>query len=197
MSWKHGKIYLDSANRWRYLDSGKLAPNPHHKRCSKTGCYNIVRNSSDLCSKHVDWSKKAHGRSILDDSDVLIISENYDSKSDQQITALLSKRKAHSSHSNESLLVAVRHHRRKYLIFRYGKKFYYKTIKLKYGKQNFTCQICNWDEGTIDIHHIWQICDFKNEADYHKEDNLISLCPNHYRKVEELRKKNKKLYREI
>lgn len=79
-------------------------------------CGNRVRNSSGkFCSKHIDWTKTAHGASLLTNNDVVFLSKNVDKLSDYEIVDFLLRRKAHINHTRNSVLLAVRHHRRKYL----------------------------------------------------------------------------------
>ena len=54
--------------------------------------------------------------------------------------------------------------------------FYYR-IKC-YKEKNKECKICGWNI-SIDIHHIIPLSDNGTN----KEENLISLCPNHHRMV--------------
>jgi hypothetical protein len=191
----HNNIYLDVNNHWRDKKTNKLVPNPFRKRCEAEGCENLVRSKThNFCSQHIDWTKIAHGSSILINDDVVFISNNYQQMSDKEIADQLIIKDHHKDHADKSLLWAVRHHRRKYLIYRYNKKFYYKTIKKKYGKQHPYCEICLWHDGSIDIHHILQVKDFTNEVEYHDTNNMIALCPNHHRIVEEMRKEDMNKY---
>jgi hypothetical protein len=191
-------IYLATDGRWRDKSTGKMAPSPFIKRCEVEGCENRVRGKKQkFCSQHIDWTKTAHGSSILTDSDVVFISSNYQQMSDKELTDKLILEAHHNGRPDRSLLLAIRHHRRKYLMLRYEKKFYYKTIKEKYRKQHPSCEICDWTDGGVDVHHLWQIKDFENEVDYHKSENLISLCPNHHRFVEDMRRKDKDSYIEF
>ena len=190
----HGQnVYLDNNNHWRFEDSNRMAPNPFAKRCKN--CNGLVRSKSqDLCTNCIDWTKTSHGSSILSNFDVLILSKNYQTQSDTEITEYLIHKPHHKNTKPKSLLLALRHHRRKYLINRYTKKYYYKTIKSKYRKEHTACEICGWTDGGVDVHHVWQVKDFISEIDYHKLDNLISLCPNHHRYVEEMRSKDRAGY---
>lgn len=183
-------IYLDTHNRWRDVKTNKLVNNPLNKRCEHENCDNLVRSKRhNFCSNHIDWSKTSHGSSILTNEDVVFITNSVnDGISDKQITISLKNEIHHQEHIERSILLAVRHHKRKYLIHRYDKKFFYKTIKKKYGKDHPTCEMCGWNQTTIDVHHILQIKDFDNELDYHKTANMIALCPNHHRLVEDMRK---------
>jgi hypothetical protein len=188
-------IYLDNNGRWRDKYTHKMVLNPFIKRCEMEGCDKRVRSKvHNFCPQHLDWTKIAHGSSILTDTDIVFIADNYQQLNDKEIAARLVLELHHKDHTQKSLLWAIRHHRRKYLIYRYSKKFYYKTIKKKYGEQHPCCEICLWHDGSIDIHHILQIKDFANEAEYHIDDNMISLCPNHHRVVEEMRKENMSRY---
>jgi hypothetical protein len=194
---RHDNLYLDTNNRWRDKETGKLAPNPNIKRCAFDGCNNRVRSKKHVfCSEHIDWTKTSHGSSILTDDDVIFISNNYLQLNDKEIADKLYDLKNNATYTKQNLLLAIRHHRRKYLIFRYDKKFYYITIKKQYKELHPSCEICDWSEATIDIHHLWQVKDFENEADYHHINNLISVCPNHHRILEEMRSKNKDQYSE-
>ncbi len=190
----HGqKIYLDANNRWRFEGSNRMAPNPYSKRCKN--CSNLVRSKTqEYCTNCIDWTKTAHGSSILTNFDVLILSRNYNIQTDTQIMDFLLSKKHHKNTKPESLLLALRHHRRKYLTNRYTKKYYYKTIKSKYKEAHQICEICSWKDGGVDVHHIWQVKDFVDETNYHKSENLISLCPNHHRYVEEMRLENREEY---
>lgn len=186
-------VYLDKYNHWRFQDNNAFAPNPLIRRCCK--CNKVVRaKKGNLCPVHIDWTKTAHGASILTDDDVELISLIYNEMTDLQITKILLTRKQHKEHQAKSLLFAIRHHRRKYLSHRYDKKYFYITVKNNYRKAHLTCEICSWNEASIDVHHILQIKDFQNELDYHKKENLICLCPNHHRVVETMRTENRPKY---
>jgi len=193
----HNNIYLDSNNRWRDLTTKKLVQNPFNKRCEFENCDNLVRSKKQkMCSEHIDWTKVSHGSSLLTNDDVIFITWGVENKlSDHQISTELKNRLSHKNHNAKSILHAVRHHRRKYIMYRYDKKFYYKTIKEKYRIDHQSCEICGWSESSIDVHHILQIKDFVDEFDYHKEENMISLCPNHHRLVEDMRKENMDEYK--
>lgn len=43
------------------------------------------------------------------------------------------------------------------------------------------CSICNWNEGSCDIHHI----NGKKIDDYNSHKNLTYICPNHHRMIHE------------
>lgn len=193
----HNNLYLDKNNRWRYKSNNRLAPNPFNKRCEFEGCDSLVRSKiQKFCSNHLDWTKTSHGSSILTNDDVKFISDNYKILSDTDLAKVILQQENHcSTHTLKSLILAVRHHRRKYLIQRYSKKFFYKTIKNKYRQDHPQCEICAWKDGSVDVHHIWQIKDFINEADYHNNKNMMSVCPNHHRILEEMRKDNISCYR--
>lgn len=187
-------IYLDKNKRWRHKGTNKLTFNPNLKRCKKKDCNNRVRNNGLYCSEHTDWSKTAHGASVLDHDDVQILSKKVkEGFSDIEITKEIAKKETHKDHSDKTILLAVRHHRRKYLTYRYN-KFNYQSIKKRYGKEYTKCAICGWNKCTVDVHHILQEQDLSNSVDYHQESNLISLCPNHHRVVETMRRYNKKEY---
>ncbi len=192
---KGQKVYLDKNNHWRFEGTNRMAPNPFSKRCAKDKCYALIRGKNTMyCPKHTNWKRTAHGASILTSFDVLLLCENYQIKSDMEIADVLIKRPEHKNSTIESLLGALRHHRRKYLINRYTKKYYYKTIKSKYRSTHANCEICGWSDGGVDVHHVWQVKDFENETDYHKSYNLISLCPNHHRFVEDMRRQDREVY---
>jgi hypothetical protein len=193
------KIFQDKTGRWRYVDTKFYAPNPTLIRCIINDCNGIVRNfSQKLCPKHVDWTKTAHGSSILIDEDVVFISASVLlGMKDYDIADKLLTREHHKNHKRSSLWRAIQHHRRKYLMHRYTGKFFYKTIKKQYREAHLYCEYCGWREGAIDVHHILQIKDFDNEADYHLADNMICLCPNHHRVFEELRKKDFNAYNKL
>lgn len=187
------KVYLDSKNHWRFEGNNRLAPNPFSKRCKN--CNGLVRSKKqDYCTNCINWTTTAHGSSILTNYDVMVLSNNFKTKSDMEIAQALLKKEHHKNTKLQSLLFALRHHRRKYLINRYTKKYYYKTIKSKYKKQHISCEICGWSEAGTDVHHVWQVKDFDDESNYHRVKNLISLCPNHHRYLEEMRSKNRSSY---
>ena len=189
------EIYLDSNNHWRFVDSNRMAPNPNSKRCKELDCSLIVRNkNSEYCKEHTDWTKTAHGSSILNNADIIFLFENYLTLSDKEMANVLKLEPHHKGNTVKSIWRALQHHRRKYINNRYDKKFYYKTIKSKYKELHPICEICSWSEGSIDVHHIWQVSDFDDEVHYHKIENLISLCPNHHRFVEEMRENDKSKY---
>lgn len=165
--------------------------------CSREGCNKRVRNTSGFCSRHVDWSKYAHASSILMNEDILFLSQNYQQLSDNEITKILLSKAYHKDHSEKQILNAVRHHRRKYLSHRYNGKFYYKSIKSTYASQHLLCEICKWCEDTCDVHHILQETCFIDKTDYHLENNLMSLCPNHHRVLETIRKNNILEYKKV
>jgi hypothetical protein len=114
--------------------------------------------------------------------------------SDYEITDKLLKLKRHNNTTRKALVIALRHHRRKYLNKRYTGKYFYISIKLKYKEEHTKCEICGWCDGMVDLHHILQTKDFTDELDYHKHENMICLCPNHHRVVEELRAINMSKY---
>ena len=95
--------------------------------------------------------------------DVELISLIYNEMTDLQITKILLTRKEHKEHQVKSLLFAIRHHRLKYLSHRYDKKYFYITVKNNYRKAHLICEICGWNEASIDVHHILQIKNFQNE----------------------------------
>ncbi len=178
-------VYLDTTdNRWKYKGTNRWAPNPVIKRCKYEGCKNRVRNASNFCAKHVDWKSYSHGASLLTDEDVAFISFNYQTYTDLQLRDHLLK--SHTE-SKTSILNAIRHYRRKYLSNRY-KKLFYKSVKQKYHQEHQKCEMCGWNEYCCDIHHIFQEKSFLNTEEYHLEKNLISLCPNHHREFECIRK---------
>lgn len=195
----HNNFYIDKNNRWRDKETNKLVRNPFNKRCDHEGCDNLVRSKiQKFCSEHLDWTKVSHGSSILTDDDVRFISDNYKIYSDSELAKVILQQENHcSAHTHKSIILAVRHHRRKYLIQRYSKKFYYKTIKNKYKQNHSFCEICSWNDGSVDVHHIWQVKDFQNEVDYHSDKNMISVCPNHHRILEETRKNDIMRYRSL
>jgi hypothetical protein len=186
------EVYLKN-RKWYYKDNNGFAKNPFIFRCQI--CGNVVRNSSnEYCPKHMDWSKKSHGSSILIDTDIKFLAENVNVLNDIAITKILLTKDEHKIHTQKSLLYAIRHHRRKYLLNRYTGKFFYKTIESDYKNLHKECEVCKWKEGSVDVHHIWQLRDFENELDYYDTKNLICLCPNHHRVLEEMRKENKEKY---
>jgi len=165
--------------------------------CLMEGCGRRVRNTSGFCSRHVDWSKYAHASSVLTNEDVVFLSENYKLLSDHEIARALISRPWHCGHSEKQMLNSVRHHRRKYLSHRYNGKFYYKSIKSDYAGSHTFCEMCGWCEDTCDVHHIFQEKYFIDKTNYHLESNLISLCPNHHRVLESIRRNNISRYKSI
>jgi len=51
--------------------------------------------------------------------------------------------------------------------------------KRKRAISSISCEICNWDEYSCDVHHIELVANGGSDD----PDNLISLCPNHHRMV--------------
>lgn len=64
----------------------------------------------------------------------------------------------------------------------YSRRESYGTIRKDILKNRGNkCEICGWTEASCDVHHKTP----RVNGGSHKHDNLIILCPNHHRMVEE------------